>query len=603
MTGGGPCCRVAGLLLGIAALMVLWWAPSWSCVGALFAACAGWLLRPPLVRELVRERQSPGRDAESAAEWALRESRLRSYFEVGLVGFAEVGGDGRIEAVNGELAAMLGTAPEQLQGRMLLDVVGEAERSMLESDLVGVLGGQQERFASLVEFPRAGGGVVRVSLAARGVISAEGSVEGLTLAVVDMTEILQVLDRLREAKVEVEAASRAKSDFLANVSHEIRTPLTAILGYSEVLNHAVAETERAAAFEVVRRNGEHLMAVLGDVLDIAKVEAGEMTVDRVEVSPARILADVLELMQPRADAKGLALRLVCAGPVPQACQTDPVRLRQILGNLVGNAIKFTEIGGVRVEVAFDQPAIGNARMFVTVSDTGIGMTAEQVERLFRAFVQADTSMSRKYGGVGLGLVIAQRFARMLGGEIHLCSEPGVGSTFRLTLDVGDLRGVPMAESFDAQLTEVRSAVPTPRSAAILPTASRSLRVLVAEDGPDNQRLIQAVLKKAGHAVTVFANGKLAVDAVAEQASAGTPFDVVIMDMQMPVMDGYTATRELRKQGSRIPVIALTAHAMAEDRQRCLDAGCCEYATKPLDRRDLLCKIEQCLGRLQADSTA
>ncbi len=580
-------CRVAAVVLAAAALSLLWLVPSWSLVAVMLAMGAGWLLRLP--------------GQVSSAPGVPDTARLHSYFEVGLVGFADVGGDGCIQSVNSEFAAMLGTAPDQLRGRMLFDLVGEQDRALLEADVVAVLGGQQERFASLVEFVRAGGGLVRVSLAARGVVRTDGAVEGLTLVAVDMTEILQVLDRLRDAKVEVEAASRAKSDFLANMSHEIRTPLTAILGYAEVLNSAVDAAERAAAFDVVRRNGEHLMAVLGDVLDIAKVEAGQMTVECIPVCPARILADVMELMQPRAEAKGLTLRLVSAGRVPQTVLTDPVRLRQILSNLVGNAIKFTAIGKVSVEIAFEQPPNGNARMHAIVSDTGIGMTPEQIERLFRPFAQADTSMSRQYGGVGLGLVIAKRFARLLGGAIHLCSEPGVGSTFRMTIDAGDLRGVPMAESLDALLAEVRSAASGPKSAVALPKASRSVRVLVAEDGPDNQRLIQAVLKKAGHTVSVFENGKLAVDALAQQAAAGTPFDVVIMDMQMPVMDGYTATRELRQRGVVTPVIALTAHAMAEDRQRCLDAGCSEYATKPLDRRDLLCKIEQCLGRLQANS--
>jgi PAS domain S-box-containing protein len=384
------------------------------------------------------------------------------------------------------------------------------------------------------------------------------------------------LDRER-AREAAEAASRAKSEFLANTSHEIRTPLTAILGYTDLLlDPDLAPGERAAHVEAIRRNGEHLLAVMNDILDLSKIEAGKMTLEGVSCSPVVLVAELAELLRPRAEAQRLAFELAWGGPVPERITTDPTRLRQILLNLLSNALKFTERGAVRLRVALEEADGRGRRLRFDVSDTGIGMTPEQMDRLFQPFAQADASTTRRFGGSGLGLLITRRLANMLGGDVQVESVPGRGSVFTVTIDPGPLDGVRMLE---------RPAAPLPMPAAPPAAAPEPLacRVLVVEDGPDNQKLIAAILRKAGAEVTLAANGRAGCDLVRTAARDGRPYDVVLMDMQMPVLDGYAATAELRRAGYRRPVIALTAHAMQGERERCLAAGCDDFVTKPINR--------------------
>ncbi len=278
--------------------------------------------------------------------------------------------------------------------------------------------------------------------------------------------------------------------------------------------------------------------------------------------------------------------------MPETIQNDPTRLKQILVNLIGNAIKFTETGGVRLVTRFvDDGAEPNIQFDVV--DTGLGMTKEQVGKLFQAFTQADTSTTRKFGGTGLGLMISKRLAEMLGGDITIESKPGEGSTFRVTINTGSLDGVKMiADPLSATII-------TPDMTATAPSTDQPALegrcILLAEDGPDNQRLITHFLKKAGAEVTVKENGKLAADAALAARDEGNPFDVILMDMQMPVMDGYEATGLLRQKGYTAPIIALTAHAMAGDRQKCINAGCDDYATKPIGRKKLIETIRQHLA--------
>ncbi len=399
-----------------------------------------------------------------------------------------------------------------------------------------------------------------------------------------------VLEGQRQAMEELydaaESATRAKSEFLANMSHEIRTPMTAILGYADLLAGQLDNSEHLEALDIIRRNGNHLLAVINDILDLSKIEAGKFQVERQACSPAAVAAEVVSLMRVRANGKGLGLQLEFAGPVPQTISTDTARLRQILLNLVGNAIKFTETGNVRIIVRLDGRDGLEPKLLYEVIDTGIGMTPTQVANLFRPFQQAEASTARKFGGTGLGLVIANRLAAMLGGDIAVASQSGEGSTFALRIDPGPLAGVALLDHASESI-----AVPAPANRSPLPRLS--CRILLAEDGADNQRLISFVLKKAGAEVTAVDNGRKAME-MALAAFRGrrfddprVPFDVILMDMQMPVMDGYEATRRLRDEGYTGPIIALTAHAMAEDRQKCLDAGCDDYATKPIDRATLL----------------
>ncbi len=395
-------------------------------------------------------------------------------------------------------------------------------------------------------------------------------------------------------------ASQAKSRFLANMSHEIRTPLTAILGYAEMLRSegdlSKAPRHRIEAVDTVIRNGQHLLNLINDILDLSKIEAGKLETERVACSPVRILNDVAALMRVRAKAKNLPLEIDYEGPIPETIHSDPMRLRQILINLVGNAVNFTETGSIRLLCRL-VTADENPQFQWDVIDTGIGMTAATLSKIFEPFTQANSSADRAVSGTGLGLTISRRLAAMLCGDVTVASTPGKGSTFRLTVAAGSLDGVRM---LDHPMAEAPQLVPE-NSPARDRDIRLDCRLLLVEDGPDNQRLISYLLTKAGADVTVAENGKIAVEKALPAASRRSPeaargdgddtdegpFDIVLMDMQMPVMDGYEATRRLRQAGFTRPIIALTAHAMKEDRHKCLQAGCSDYLAKPIDRRHLL----------------
>ncbi|TVS17167.1 MAG: PAS domain S-box protein [Gammaproteobacteria bacterium] len=399
---------------------------------------------------------------------------------------------------------------------------------------------------------------------------------------------------LREALMRAEEASLAKGEFLANTSHEIRTPLTAIIGYADLLTESMGlpcDTRRHAL--AIERNAQHLLTVINDVLDMSKIEAGQMLVECLPFDPVALLQEVVSLMEVRAAEKGLFLRVCYESALPVVICSDPTRLRQILLNVLGNAVKFTETGGVTVHVSCNPSARG---MCFRVVDTGIGMTQSEREKVtrFAAFTQADSSMSRRFGGTGLGLRISNALAGLLGGQIEVESEAGKGSSFTVTIDTGDIDGVeisPLQMHTRATAAEIplegsheTSSPPVP--AVETAQGLRGVRVLLAEDGPDNQRLIGFHLERAGAEVIVAENGLRAVELIESGASGSQPH-LILMDMQMPELDGYDATRRLRAQGYRRPVIALTAHAMAGDREKCLKAGCDDYLSKPIDRRRLV----------------
>jgi PAS domain S-box-containing protein len=458
------------------------------------------------------------------------------------------------------------------------------------------------------------------------------------------TRAQALAEQAQALAAQAEAASRAKTEFLANMSHEIRTPMTAILGYAELLaDPDEPPAARAAHAVTVRRNGEHLLGIINDILDLSKIEAGMLTIERVAYAPARVVAEVESLTRPRAAEKRVALSVEHRGPVPAAVAGDPLRVRQVLLNLVSNAVKFTDAGSVRVVMsalrvhpgepagvvasATMSPADGPDQSLARsdwadkvddasspwhlrfdVVDTGIGMTPEQVAGLFRPFAQADGSTTRRYGGTGLGLAISRRLAEAMGGSLTVASRPGVGSTFTFLAEVGPVSPEPASlEPADttaegaARATQVPAtpppgAAPTARLGPPPPTAdgpaagvttSRG-RVLLAEDGADNRRLVTVYLKAAGFAVDTAENGRVAVDLASAAAAAGRPYDAVLMDMQMPEVDGYAATAELRARGfAALPVIAFTAHAMAGERGRCAQWGCDDYVSKPIDRAALV----------------
>ena len=383
-------------------------------------------------------------------------------------------------------------------------------------------------------------------------------------------------------------ANRAKSEFLANMSHEIRTPMTAILGFSEIVLRHVTDEEDVAALTTVKRNGEYLLNLINDILDLSKIEAGKMRVERIACSAVEIVADVASIIRVRADAKELPLDVEFVGAIPQTIRSDPTRLRQILVNLLGNAVKFTQTGRVRLTTRLVREGDEPPRLRFDVADTGIGLTERQIAKLFQAFSQADSSTSRKYGGSGLGLAISRSLARKLGGDVTVASTFGKGSTFTLTIETGPLDESAMLDN-PSEASVKAAAVPGGGDEA---EVKLDCRILLAEDGPDNQRLISFILEKAGAEVTVAENGRIAYKNAAAAAEAAKPYDLILMDMQMPEMDGYEATRLLRRNGYTGTILALTANAMSGDENTCIEAGCDDYLTKPIVREKFLAAVAE-----------
>ena len=390
---------------------------------------------------------------------------------------------------------------------------------------------------------------------------------------------------LLHTKDAAECANRAKSEFLANMSHEIRTPMTAILGYTDLLmDDSRAADERKMFLATVRRNGEHLLQLINDILDLSKIEAGRWVMDLEPCHLPSTVADVASMMRPRAEQHGNNLEVRYMGPMPETIHTDAARLRQVIVNLVGNAVKFTENGSIRIGASFlphwrsDQSAVS-----VAVTDTGIGISPESLQRLFQPFMQAETSTARRFGGTGLGLAISHQIVTALGGELSVRSVLGEGSTFTVTIPTGDIAGVQLLESPGEVICEDEASARWTPNAGVL----RGVRILLAEDSIDNQVLLRAVLGSVGAEVEVVENGRMAVERVKTDT-----FDVVLMDMNMPEMDGYEATRRLRDYGYRRPILALTANAMSGDADRCLAAGCDVHLAKPIDRKQLILAVSQ-----------
>jgi signal transduction histidine kinase/ActR/RegA family two-component response regulator len=392
--------------------------------------------------------------------------------------------------------------------------------------------------------------------------------------------------QLKQARHVAESANRAKSEFLANMSHEVRTPLNGILGYTELLIRGADEgdeNQRLDFLQTIRTSGRHLLQLINDVLDISKIEAGQFRVEKIACSPDQILAEVIAVMRVAAKEKGIALDYRWESRVPETIQTDPHRVKQLLMNLVNNAIKFTERGGVTVLACLDDED-GGPKLRFEVHDTGIGIQADKLDAIFEPFVQSDASVTRKFGGTGLGLTICRRVAESLAGELSVHSVVGQGSVFTATIATGDLLGVRMYDK------------PTPTAAAEVPqnpsqrTSLDGVNVLVVDDIETNRRLVNMFLTRAGAKVVTAENGAIAVEAVEKGH-----FGVVLMDMQMPVMDGYTATTLIREKGYQSPIIALTAHAMRGDREKCELAGCSGFIAKPVNMDELITAVKVAAG--------
>jgi len=410
-----------------------------------------------------------------------------------------------------------------------------------------------------------------------------GIIGGIIILTQDITQQIEreiELERMRNA---AEEATYAKSQFLANISHEIRTPLTSIIGFAEIgKEHDVTSAERIKAFETILNNGNHLLGIINDLLDLSKIDFGAMQIEAVPFSPVRLLENLRVLMEPRFHEKGLTLAVLYCWDLPETITSDSLRLMQILVNLTSNALKFTQKGRVEITVYCDRV---NEHLHFSFIDTGIGITADQQSKLFKPFSQAEKGTTRKYGGTGLGLSISKLLVEKLGGTISVISEPNVGSEFSFYIETGDLKDVRWISHAPAVLANLDELV---RSSPPIKG-----KVLIADDAADNRNLLKFTLRKTNLELTLVEDGEAAV-----KTALADNFDLILLDMQMPIMDGYTAAREIRKHGITVPIVAFTANAMKHEIAKCLEAGCSMHLPKPVTKSALY----QCLEHyLRTDS--
>lgn len=474
------------------------------------------------------------------------------------------------------------TFSDQMRGDWMIDSsctlaqalakIHSEDRKRVEQALNETLKNQTPFFETY-RILRADNKIVWIEARGETTCSPDGTVQRFFGTSLDVTERKAHEQMLLDAHAAAARANETKSSFLANMSHEIRTPLGAILGFTELLKEKnLSAEDRGQYLDTISRNGKALTRIIDDILDLAKVESGKLEIERIEFSLLDLIDDVMDIFREQTRSKGIYIRVDVSEEVPTRLLSDPTRLRQILINIIGNAVKFTDAGGITICLSTAANTSAQVNFRILVRDTGIGLSEDQRQRLFEPFMQADNSTTRKFGGTGLGLVLSKRLAKALGGDIAIAEcELNKGCTFIIT--------------FVAELPENSLALNREPSEGILrafPYSLANIRILLADDSKDNQILARLFLTQFGATVDTSENGSEAV-----KMALSSDYDIILMDIQMPIMDGYDATRTLRNAGYQKPIIALTAHAMSEARARTKAAGCDGHLTKPLDRNQLV----------------
>jgi PAS domain S-box-containing protein len=512
--------------------------------------------------------------------------KLRDLVEGAVIGAAVIG-DGEPIFVNAGLAKMLGyDGLEEFVGSGKVNFAHNIHREdlpIVAQRLAARRAGKEISSKYEVRFRQKNGNFIWVEIT-----GAMGMWDGQNVSISwlsDVTERRKAEAALIEARKAAETANESKSAFLASMSHEIRTPLNGILGMTQALSAQPMPQDQVEMVNTIAESGEVLMALLNDVLDISKIEAGKFEINRIEDDLRISLARVERLFSPTANEKNLALEFTFDQSIPPSIMLDPVRVRQCVSNLVSNALKFTPSGTIAVHAAWAMSADGKPMVSIAVSDTGVGIAEDAQGKLFESFVQADSSTARRFGGTGLGLAISRKLARLMGGDLTLKSEHGKGSTFTLTFE---------AEQVVRAAADPKEKSPAPVDAADVSLAGfRGKRLLLVDDNRINRQVVRLLLASQGLAISEAANGEEALAAL-----AANEFDVVLLDIHMPVMDGPTAIRLIRSSDQAwrsVPVIALTADAMAGDAERYLAMGMSAYVSKPVNKRDLEQKLASVLS--------
>jgi PAS domain S-box-containing protein len=581
-----------GVLTGAVAMVVhATWTPesvnfgtlAGAGVAVVVLACVLFLYRGVVAQAALVQRQLESEHALAQRYQELFENASDMVYTLDL--------DGRVTSMNKAGEVMTGLDLTGKPGPSFFDLVAPAAQDAARRVHLDLVRGSAPVREEL-EF-RSARGTRLVAEVAERLVRRDGRPVGVHGIARDVTTQKRVEIEMRNAREEAEAANRAKSQFLANMSHEIRTPMNGIVGMTDLTLDTDLTAEQREYLQTVKSCADSLLRLIDDVLDFSKVEAGKLSLDPVEFAIRQTLEEIRKIFGLRAAEKGLTLAFTVAPDVPERLVGDPGRLRQVLVNLLGNALKFTSAGRVALDVDLLSSGAADVEIRFAVSDTGIGIPADRQRLIFDPFTQADGATTRHFGGTGLGLTISSRLVHMMGGTLAVESAPGKGSRFffstRFTVGAAARTSKPPSGAHD----RVGEAATAPAASSAL-AAGPGIRILLAEDNVVNQRLTERLLQKRGHTVVVANDGQQAVAAVSRET-----YDLILMDVQMPELNGFEATSAIRamerETGRRTPIVAITAHAMAGDRERCLEAGMDAYISKPVRAYELYAAIET-LGR-------